>query len=79
MDLQCKNSTYVDYKEEQASELEALRSIYSNEEFAGINFDTFYYKEILVCVCYLEISSDPHTFEITVVVEGADEGKSGIW
>lgn len=51
MDLQYKNSTYADYKEEQASELEALRSIYSNEEFAGITFDTFYYKEILVCVC----------------------------
>ena len=27
----------LDYKEEQASELEALRSIYSNEEFTGDN------------------------------------------
>lgn len=46
----------TDYKEEQASELEALRSIYSNEEFT-------------------EVSSDPHTFDITVTVEAGDEGK----
>lgn len=47
----------TDYKEEQQSELEALRSIYSNEEFT-------------------EISSDPYVFDITVVVEAADDDKS---
>ena len=51
MDHSMKNSICVDYKEEQASELEALRSIYSNEEFTGINFDIFTYAEInYVCV-----------------------------
>ena len=42
----------LDYKEEQASEIEALRSIYSNEEFTGVNFSLINYTNSL-CVYLL--------------------------
>lgn len=37
-----------------------------------INYGEYY----IVCVCS-EISSDPHTFDITAKIEAEDGGKSG--